>query len=125
MIHRCFRVFSLACCGALIAAVPLRAEQQTSAGPACLYASKAYSDGAFICVQKSLMLSCASDGTRAVWKIVADRDLSERCVAPTTLVTAPGLRRHSYRVHGGRPRIEPAAGGFAKCFHFNGKRYCE
>jgi Protein of unknown function (DUF1496) len=121
---RHFRLFSLACCAALIAATPLRAELPAS-GPSCVYANRAYSDGAFICVQKSLMLSCIADGTRARWNMVADRDLSERCVAPTALSAAPGPRRHGHRPHASRPRIAPVAAASAKCFHFNGKQYCE
>ena len=69
-------------CGAAVAAAP---EQQAGAGPVCLYDSKSYSEGAYVCAQKSLMLTCSSDGTRAIWKPVGDRDINERCMAPTTL----------------------------------------
>jgi hypothetical protein len=40
------------------------------AGPAaaqdasCFYAGKSYTSGAFVCVQKSLMLTCQVDGVR-------------------------------------------------------------
>jgi hypothetical protein len=123
MIRHCFWAFTLVCCAGLIAAAPLRAEQKATGGAACLYHSRSYSDGAFICVQKSLMLSCSSDGTRATWKIVADRDLSERCVAPNALASAPAPRRQVRRTHAIRTRVD--AGVSAKCFTFNGKRYCE
>ena len=124
MNSRRFQLFSLAACAALIAAAPLRAEPPASA-PACLYANKAYSDGAFICVQKSVMLSCVADGSRARWNMVADRDLSERCVAPTAPGATLAPRRHGHRPHANRPRVAPATAGGAKCFRFNGKQYCE
>ena len=92
-----------------------------AAGPTCLYQSRSYSEGAYICVQKSLMQTCASDGA---WRVVMDRELSDRCVAPLTSV---GPRRrivHRARVirRAAAPQAEPAS---AKCFVFNGKRYCE
>jgi hypothetical protein len=62
--NRRFQLFGLAGCVALIAAAPLHAEPAVSA-PVCLYANKSYSEGAFVCVQKSLMLSCVTDGGRA------------------------------------------------------------
>ena len=125
MIRHCIWAFTLTCCAGLIAAEPLRAGQKATGGSACLYHSRSYSEGAFICVQKSLMLGCSSDGTRATWKIVADRDLSERCLAPTALAYAPAPRRQARRTHAIRARVDTAAGASAKCFIFNGKRYCE
>ncbi len=80
-------------CTGVVAAEPLPSDHKISAPPGCLYQSKSYSDGAFICVQKSLMLNCTSDGTRPTWKIVAERDLAERCVGPTVLTYPPARRR--------------------------------
>ena len=119
MIRHSVWAFTFLCCSQLIAAEPLRAEQ------ACLYASKSYSDGAFVCVQKSLMLSCSSDGTRATWKVVADKNLSERCVTPAALAYAPPPRRQARRTHAICARFGTAAKASAKCFSFNGKQYCE
>jgi len=76
-------------------------------------------------VQKSLMLNCSADGTRATWKIVADKDLNERCVAPTSLNAPPVLRRHARWTHVVRRSIEPTKAASAKCFNFNNKQYCE
>ena len=97
MIRRCIWAFTLVCCvGLFVCPGPAVAESQrpqekVAVGPACLYESKAYSDGAFICVQKSLMLNCSSDGTRATWKVVADSDLNERCVSPIALSYPPAV----------------------------------
>jgi Protein of unknown function (DUF1496) len=50
------------------------------AGPAhaadsvCIYQSRSYSEGAFVCVQKSLMQACTFDGNRPVWRIVPDKE---------------------------------------------------
>jgi hypothetical protein len=93
--------------------------------PACLYESRSYSDGAFICVQKSLMLTCSSDGTRATWKMVANRDINERCTVPTVLSFPPVQRRHARRTRKLRHRESAPREASAKCFSFNGKQYCE
>ena len=117
-------VWVLIClCGAgAAAAAP---EQRASVAPACLYESKSYSDGAYVCVQKSLMLLCSSDGTRAIWKPVADRDLNDRCTAPITLHHPPEQRPHRHWRHVMLHRIHPVADSAAKCFMFIGKQYCE
>ena len=52
------------------------------AAPSCTYSSRSYSDGAFVCVEKSLMLKCAVDDAKATWSVVADKDLSDKCRAP-------------------------------------------
>jgi hypothetical protein len=96
------------------------------ASPVCVYDSKSYSDGALICVNRALMLSCSLDGVRASWKPVTDTHLASVCEAPSArprVVEAPPPRpRHR---HGLRhpPRIN--ASQSAKCFVFNGKQYCE
>ena len=92
-----------------------------AAGPSCLYQSRSYSEGAYICVQRSLMQSCASDGA---WRVVIDKELSDRCVAPLT--SAEPRRRIVHRARVVRQTVAaPAEPGSAKCFVFNGKRYCE
>lgn len=97
--------------------------QAEPTAPNCVYASRSYSDGAFLCVQKSVALICRSDGGRFTWTTVTDKDLADRCTAPAA---APAARprhtrvRTAYRVHYRNPAI-----GAAKCFDFNGKRYCE
>lgn len=106
--------------------VPGVAQGQTLSPPAaCLYESKSYSAGAYLCVQKSLMLTCSSDDGHGVWKIVADPDLNRLCVNPVGRTREPFRTRHRHR-----PRIAKRTSGYspqtpAKCFDFNGKRYCE
>ncbi len=120
MIRHRIAALILLWCGGLVVCPGLAA-----AGPACLYESRSYSTGAYICVQKSLMLNCAADGEQATWKLVADRELSERCVAPTVLTASPVPRRHLRPRFARRHEIEPAKEVSAKCFNFNGKSYCE
>jgi Protein of unknown function (DUF1496) len=95
------------------------------AGPVCLYESKAYSEGAFVCVQKSLMLSCTADGGHMSWKPVADREISDRCTAPTVQYVPPVPRVQAHRHHYAGRRVHPLVAGPAKCFVFNGREYCE
>lgn len=93
------------------------------AASACLYQSRSYSEGAFICVQKSLMQSCTADGGRMVWRIVADNDVSGRCTAPTAPVQSRNRAAHRTRI--ARQVIAPTQENSPKCFFFSGKRYCE
>jgi hypothetical protein len=101
-------------------ASPLRAEP--ASGPLCLYQGRSYSEGAYVCVQKSLMLNCATEGPRAVWRVVADHDLSDRCVAPTARRYV-GTPAHGRRMHAARHL--PVRAVSARCFNFQGKQYCE
>jgi hypothetical protein len=98
-------------------------EERAGAALVCLYDSKSYSDGAYICVQKSLMQVCASDGVRATWKAVADKDINDRCTAPMAFNHPVEHRGHGRRHAIGRagPIVERSA----KCFTFNGREYCE
>ena len=94
-----------------------------AADSVCLYRSRSYSEGAFICVQKSLMQTCTLEGSRAVWRIVPDKEIGDRCVAPTPSVEAQ--RRSVRRTRVARQAVAPIQPNSAKCFVFNGKRYCE
>jgi hypothetical protein len=126
------RYFALVIClgllagSASIAAEPVVQDQPSTAGPACLYDDKSFSDGAIICVQKSVMLSCSTEGPHPIWKMVADRDLSERCTAPTASNYSKRHRRHARRAHWiRRGRTETPKTTSSKCFYFNNKQYCE
>ena len=94
-----------------------------AADSVCLYQSRSYSEGAFICVQKSLMQACTSDGTRLVWRIVTDKDIGDRCVTPIPAIEA--RKRIVRRTRVARRIVAPTEPVSAKCFVFNGKRYCE
>ena len=97
--------------------------------PLCIYEGNSFSEGANICAQASLVLACTMVGERAVWKVVTDREISRLCVTPRR------EEESSYRPHRRiarhmpsssiAPATEPPATGSAKCFTFNGKRFCE
>lgn len=89
----------------------------------CMYQSKSYSEGAFICVQKSLMQTCTSDGNRLMWRVVVDADIGNRCMTPSPSVEA--RKRIVRRTRVARQIVAPIQPNSAKCFVFNGKRYCE
>ena len=108
------------CLGAAFAAP----EPKAGSSPVCLYESKAYSEGAFVCVQKSLALTCVADGTRVSWKPVAEKEINDRCTAPTVAHTTPEPRTHLHRRHFVVARIRPVFDG-SKCFLFIGRQYCE
>jgi len=125
MIRHSLCAFAVLCFSGFVFSTDPAAAEPAPTAAACLYQSRTYSDGAYICVQKSLMLTCSSDGPRASWKVVADRDLSERCVGPTALIAPFVLRRHARRTHLAHRRSEPPQQASAKCFSFNNKQYCE
>lgn len=91
--------------------------------PVCTYQSETYSDGAYVCAQRSLMQQCAVSGTSATWKIVADKDLNKLCLGP--IVRRETSRRVAkLRIHR-RAATAAVVDPNAKCFQFNGKKYCE
>jgi hypothetical protein len=100
-------------------------EQKADAGSVCLYESKAYSEGAFVCVQKSLMQTCVADGARMLWKPVAEKEVNDRCPAPTVQYHEPEPRVHAHRRHFVVRRFHPPVERPAKCFVFKGLQYCE
>src|ERR1700709_834304 len=71
----------------LVAALMLGAGQRAQAqapsvpasAPVCIYESESYSDGAYLCIRKGLMLGCATTAGKANWSVVADRELSRHC----------------------------------------------
>lgn len=103
----------------LAVAAALSLAGSAAAGAAsCIYASKSYSTGAFVCVQKSLMLTCQADGAHAAWAVVAEKDMADRCVAPT-----PFFQRHLSQRVNYHPQSVPISRD--RCFNFAGRRYCE
>ena len=100
-------------------------ESKPDAGPVCLYESKAYSEGAFVCVQKSLMLTCVAEGAQMSWRPAPDKDINDRCTAPTVRHVAPEPRIHPHWHRYSARLSHPLVENPAKCFIFNGVQYCE
>jgi len=92
-------------------------------GASCVYNGRPYSEGALICIQRSLMQSCSSDGARAVWKTVVDTTLGHQCLGPGATAYAP--QRHVQRRYAARYQSGPRIGSGGRCFDFAGKVYCE
>jgi uncharacterized protein DUF1496 len=112
----------LACSITLAASFDLSTPLHAQAARVCLYASKTYSEGASVCVGRSLMISCSAAGERMVWTTVADQDTARAC-APQA-----GWRSYTRPVRTSFRRAAPAAqpvANAAKCFNFNGRQYCE
>ncbi|HEX7792284.1 MAG TPA: DUF1496 domain-containing protein [Afipia sp.] len=70
------------------AAQPPGAEPKPVASPVCIYNSKDYSEGAYVCAPKSLMLKCSVDGAKATWTAVTDKEWTDRCPAAPKLSAA-------------------------------------
>ena len=126
------RLFAV-CVVALLASAPALAqtsetaalEQKPAAAPACLYKSRTYSDGAFVCVQKSLMLKCSADGAQATWSQVEDKDLAGRCTGPRARSATQAQKLAQWHRRNIRREITPPTDTSPRCFNFNGNRYCE
>jgi hypothetical protein len=111
-------------CWSILSTASAAPDPKPNANPVCLYESKTYSEGAFVCVQKSLMLTCTADGGRMSWKPVTDKDVNDRCTAPI-VQHDPERPIHRHRRHVAVRRAFPWFGNPAKCFVFNGRQYCE
>jgi hypothetical protein len=112
----------LACSIALALSVSLSSSLDARAGNVCLYASKSYSEGASVCVGRSLIISCSAAGERMLWTTITDQDTARAC-APQA-----GWRSYARPVRTSVKRVSPPAqpvANAAKCFNFNGRQYCE
>jgi hypothetical protein len=105
-----------------LAAINLASLQMAQAAPLCVFNDGSYSEGARICAEPGLMLSCTISGDRAVWSVVTE----------TGGVCSSSSRRGSGRMmrHRMTRRAQPDQSDTpspdgAKCFTFNGKRFCE
>jgi hypothetical protein len=101
------------------------AQSAPAALPVCVYESRSYSDGALICIYRTLMLTCSLDGPKASWKPVTDQKLASVCEASTARPRAVETPPRPRRRHGLHHPMRNNADRSAKCFVFNGKQYCE
>jgi hypothetical protein len=93
--------------------------------PVCVYHDRTYSEGAAICPQARFMLTCSSEQGKLVWRTVTDQSLSRLCLAPTVSADRVRHRTSSQVQRIARTISPPTPDPSAKCFAFNGKRYCE
>ena len=106
-----------------------RAQAQTpspaSSAPVCIYESESYSEGAYLCIRKGLMLGCTAGAGRVNWTVVADRELSNLCGGGDYRARLTPRQRYAQRRRPVATAAPPPASASAKCFVFNGKSYCE
>jgi hypothetical protein len=122
------RLKLLVCACAVMASQTVLADPDASRVRVCIYGSKSYSEGADLCIQKSLLMNCSLESGRPVWKVVADKELSSLCAIPSERESARPPRTRAR--HEARDREVPhhrpvAARMLDKCFTFQGKRFCE
>ena len=106
----------------LIAADRAAAEQSL-----CVYHNRSYSDGAHICIQRQLMMTCAAEGGRATWRVVENERLARLCESPVaTGRIAQWERQPRWAMKRHQTSAAPVnVHGSGKCFTFMGRRYCE
>jgi hypothetical protein len=126
----------LASCVLVTLCVPAVAQpspEQKPAAPApaapvaltCVYNSKTYSDGAHVCVNKNLMLTCAADSSKAVWNVATDNDARDKCARPVVHLTK-AQRRALWQRNNIRRQITRPTGSPPFCFGFDDSPlYCE
>ena len=112
---------------ALMSAAGARAQAPAASvsPPVCIYQSESYSEGAYLCIHKGLMLGCTANAGKVNWTVVADRELSNLCGARYRARLAPRQRHAQRRRPPWLPPSAPPPAPAAKCFVFNGKSYCE
>lgn len=107
---------------------PAAADQKPAATPValtCVYNSKTYSDGAFVCVNKNLMLTCAADSSKAIWNVATDQDVHDKCARPAVHLTK-AQQRAIWQRNNIRRQITRPTGSPPFCFGFDdGPLYCE
>lgn len=119
----------VALCAPAMAQSP--SEQKPAAAPAapvaltCVYNSKIYSDGAHVCVNKNLMLTCAADGSKAIWNVATDKDANDKCARPAVHLTK-AQRRALWQRQNIRRQIAPPTAPPPFCFGVDDSPlYCE
>jgi hypothetical protein len=90
----------------------------------CLYDGRSFSDGARICVQKNLMMTCPLKDERPQWTLVSDKELSSFCLAPTLRADLDVGPPH-IQIRRAHSRLALPLTGSSACFTFNRRRYCE
>lgn len=75
---------------ALMLAAGERAQAQTpsptSSAPVCIYESESYSEGAFLCIRKGLMLGCTASAGKVNWTVAADPTASSAISAAAAII---------------------------------------
>jgi len=105
-----------------LAAAALNSPQIADAAPLCVFDNGSYSEGARICAEPGMMLSCGVNGDRAVWTVVTE---SGGACSSSRRGSGRAMRhRMAHRAQPDSSEAAPSPDG-AKCFTFNGKRFCE
>jgi hypothetical protein len=104
---------------ALVFASHARAAESSSL---CVYDNRSFSEGASICIQARLAMTCSLVADRVLWKV--DNEVSNLCVKPMQWISGERLQSRSAR-RSLRKKYEPPLSKVDKCFDFGGKHYCE
>jgi hypothetical protein len=102
----------------------LLAVPQAHGAGLCVFESNSYSEGARICTEPGLLMTCSVSGDRALWIVATDKDLTGVCAGSPRRGASRMERRKAGRRAGAEPSPSSAE-STPKCFTFAGKRYCE
>jgi hypothetical protein len=109
-----------------LTAIGLVSPQMAQAAPLCVFNDGSYSEGARICAEPGLMLGCNVNGDRAVWSVVTET--GGVCASSYSSSSRRGsgrMMRHRMARRAPPDSSETPSPDGAKCFTFNGKRFCE
>lgn len=98
------------------------ARSEPAPSPVCFYKSESYSEGAYLYPNRLLLLTCAVDAGRPLWKVVPTSKLNDLRVQGSNLAASANAGPTESQVSSPPP---PGSGVQPKCFAVNGKRYCQ
>jgi hypothetical protein len=99
------------------------ARSEPAPPPACVYKSETYGEGAYLYPNRLLLLTCAVDAGRPLWKVVPTSKLNDLREQGSNLAIATSPGPVDTQISS--PPKSPESGVQPKCFAVNGKRYCQ
>jgi hypothetical protein len=95
------------------------ARSEPAPSPVCFYKSETYSEGAYLYPNRLLLLTCAVDAGRPLWRVVPTGKLNDLRSQGSNLAAANSPGPIDTQISSPPKSPEP------KCFAVNGKRYCQ
>jgi len=99
------------------------ARSEPASSPVCVYKSETYGEGAYLYPNRLLLLTCAVDAGRPLWKVVPTSRLNDLRAQGSNLAAATSPTPTDTQIS--NPPKSTDSGTQPKCFAVNGKRYCQ
>ena len=99
------------------------ARSEPVSSPVCVYKSETYGEGAYLYPNRLLLLTCAVDAGRPLWKVVPTGKLNDLRAQGSNLAAATSPAPTDTQIS--NPPKLPESGVQPKCLTANGNRYCQ